>query len=377
LVTPVAVCLLVCWLIEVGVASGAALATGLSYGLATTAWPYSGTYLSEPLSSIFLLAGAICVTRFRRDQSAGNAGFRWLWGAALMLGVSTHVHLLNMLAAPAFALYAALPSLRAGSFWRLRTGWLGAAAIGLFFIVLLLWQNEARFGDPFETGRYGHYAYWRWPFEPLAAYLVGPGRAVLLYSPPIALGFFAWRETRDRAGDALWFALALLALRAGFAAMRTDWFGGWGIGPRYLVPMVPFLLLPLAFLLERWGRMSTRMRATVMLTLVASVLLQAHLSAHSIFRWMFLVMIKGGVPDYMWDSHWNPMASPIVGFFGLEWDMLSLGAVQLAGDGVPGLAWIFAGILTLGVVAAWRLARRLEQLPSYAGPVTESGDTDR
>jgi hypothetical protein len=92
---------------------------------------------------------------------------------------------------------------------------------------------------------------------------------------------------------------------------------------------------------------------------------------------MFLVMIKGGVPDYMWDSHWNPMASPIVGFFGLEWDMLSLGALALAADGAPGLAWIFAGTLTVGVLAAWWLARRLEQLPFQVGPVTEAGDTDR
>ena len=129
--------------------------------------------------------------------------------------------------------------------------------------------------------------------------------------------------------------------------------------------------------LERWGRMSARMRAGIVLTLVASMFLQAHLSAHSIFRWMFLVMMKGGVPDYMWDSHWNPMASPIVGFFGLEWDMLSLGALELAADGVPGLAWIFAGIAAVGVVAAWRLARTLERLPLQAALATEPGDTDR
>ena len=32
------------------------------------------------------------------------------------------------------------------------------------------------------------------------------------------------------------------------------WQGGYAVGPRYLVPMLPFLALPLALFAEGWGR---------------------------------------------------------------------------------------------------------------------------
>ena len=80
--------------------------------------------------------------------------------------------------------------------------------------------------------------------------------------------------------------LALFVMRWVFVSARSDWWGGWGIGPRYLLPMVPFLLLPLAELLEDLRHASRGRRLAVALALVTCVAVELHLSLHSIFEWM-------------------------------------------------------------------------------------------
>jgi hypothetical protein len=78
--------------------------------------------------------------------------------------------------------------------------------------------------------------------------LFSPARGMLFLSPVLALapiGF--WREIRRREhrGDAL-LALAVALAVFAFAATTVDWRGGWGIGTRYLVPAIPFLLVGVA-----------------------------------------------------------------------------------------------------------------------------------
>ena len=57
-----------------------------------------------------------------------------------------------------------------------------------------------------------------------------------------------------------WFILALSLTRWVFMACRSDWHGGWAIGPRYLIPAIPFMLVPLADWLERWPTLSRSRR---------------------------------------------------------------------------------------------------------------------
>ncbi len=100
--------------------------------------------------------------------------------------------------------------------------------------------NAVRFGDPFRTGHDPEFS-----TEGLRAYLVSPSGALLLYAPPAiaAVGLI----TLTRAGNRL--AALLLAVCVAmtlFYGSLEDWLGTRSYGPRYLVPLLPLLVAPLA-----------------------------------------------------------------------------------------------------------------------------------
>ena len=184
------------------------------------------------------------------------------------------------------------------------------------FIALLLLGHYLRFGSPFETGRFGHYSRFVWPWKGLVAQLIAPGRSFFLYAPAVVVGLVALPRARRRVPDALWFALAMIALRWIFISCRSDWYGGWAVGPRYLVPVVPFALLPLAQALAELPRARPARRAWIGGGLAVSVAASAYLGCYSIFEWMWRVSLNQAFNnDSIMDaSHWRPMASRYAGF---------------------------------------------------------------
>jgi len=83
-----------------------------------------------------------------------------------------------------------------------------------------------------------------------------PYRGLFFLSPILLLaipGFvYLWQERRYRL-EALLSFLAVLGFLA-FNSSSSMWWGGFAVGPRYLIPMVPFLAWPLIMFLERHGR---------------------------------------------------------------------------------------------------------------------------
>lgn len=342
--------LLALWLRALGFAARTALISGLAFAFATSAWAYSRTFLSEPLSGLCLLAAAYCATRRRAGDGVG-----WAWLGGAIAGFSLHVHVLNLVFVPCLFGLVVWP-------WRGdrrgALGWLVACGLGGALLLLGQWL---RFGDPLETGRFGHYSEFVAPWEGLVAQLVAPGRSFLLYSPALLLGLGGWAALRRRAPAAFWFALAAISLRWLTISTRSDWFGGWGLGARHLVPVIPVAMLGFAATLERLPHWRPWARRTWWAALALGVLLSCHLALHSIFEWMWQLLSDPRVAGrgVMPVSHWAPWASPIVGYFNLKPDVLALGAVLLARLGHPGLLAIFVGVALVGLAAGGRVCRAL------------------
>jgi len=100
------------------------------------------------------------------------------------------------------------------------------------------------------------------PLPGLAGLLVSPGRGLIWMAPALVLlplGLFAAR----RSGEWLWlgsFASVALATLVPTACLR-GWHGAWTFGPRYVLPLLPFAWLGVAFALDatrerRWLRWS-------------------------------------------------------------------------------------------------------------------------
>jgi hypothetical protein len=264
-----------------------------------------------------------------------------------------HIHVLNLLAIPCLAGYALVPLYRERAGSRERAAWLGALALGLLGPALLGLTQAMRFGSPWETGRYDHYGYFVDPLPGLVGQLVGPGRSLLLYSPALLLALLGWRRVLPRHRAAAWMVIALFVVRWVFVSARSDWWGGWGIGPRYLVPLIPLLLLPLAEVFEGLRTASVRKRVAMASAVLLCVAVELHLALHSIFEWMLrLTSTSTAQMDYLTRSHWVPSASPLVGFFSLPPDVLVWQAWQLSEHGHPGPWRIYLGLLGIGLVAA-------------------------
>jgi hypothetical protein len=87
-------------------------------------------------------------------------------------------------------------------------------------------------------------------FVGLYGNLLSPGRSVFLYSPPLILSLIAfghfYRRYREEALLIAGVSLIYLMLYS----IPTDWDGGWSWGPRYLLAVVPFLMLPIGYFLS-------------------------------------------------------------------------------------------------------------------------------
>ncbi len=350
-VTAVTVWLLVRWLHLLGFAARTALGTGLAFALATSAWAYSRTFLSEPLSGLCLVAAAYCIAR----------GGRWWWVAGAVAGFSLHVHVLNLVFVPCL-LGLALASGKRGERGE-RQGVVGGLVGFAVGAGLLLLSQYLRFGDPLETGRFGHYSEFVMPWEGLAAQLIAPGRSFLIYSPAVLLGLAGWATVKRRMPAVFWFAVAAIGLRWLIISTRSDWFGGWGLGPRHLVPVIPVAMLGFAAALEQLHTWRPWARRVWWGGVAVAVVLSGYLAVCSIFEWMWLLVANPAVGErgVMYVSHWMWWASPIVGYAGLKPDVLALGAALLWKHGHPGLLLGFLGVAGIGVGAGVVVMRALRR----------------
>jgi hypothetical protein len=169
--------------------------------------------------------------------------------AGIVLGMGILVRAaLAIYVPPLLYLVAARTPARQG---RAVTARLVAFVAGLLpFVVILLWANAQRFGDPFQSGYRGEgftTPVWKGVF----GLLFSPGKGILFYAPPLVLSVILWPRFR-RSDPAL---ANFLALAWGVALIVYGtwwaWYGGWCWGPRFLVPLIPLSCLPLAALPDR------------------------------------------------------------------------------------------------------------------------------
>jgi hypothetical protein len=247
LVTAAAAALLALILLELGASFRRAAAVALCLAFATHVWTYGRTFFSEPLT---MLLGLLAL----RSLLHARAGRSWHAAAAgLAAGASVLVRFYSAVLLPLYALYLLWPARRgepgAGGA-ALRRTLLFCAAAGLFVLVALA-RNRLLLGSWLETGYQllptGEPRGFTHPIpRGLAVLLLAPGKGLFAFAPPVLLGLALWpRWLRERPPEALLVLGAALLYVVGYAAWCAPEAGNaWG--PRFLVPIVPLLLLPLA-----------------------------------------------------------------------------------------------------------------------------------
>ena len=361
---------------------GASLGTGLAYGLATMAWPYARYLFSEPLaglglmfSAYFLLAYSVS-SRTPMDgvgdnepgsttavkPAPGASGRQWVYPylAGVGLGLALLSRLNNAIVAPLLGLLLFVYLYRHhGRNWRRWTGPVLLFVVPVVAALLIAgWYNLIRFGNPLITGYLSEERFATPFLEGLYGLTFSPGKGLFWYNPILLGALVAWpaffRGDGGRHRSEVVFVAVVVLANLAFYAPWYLWWAGHGWGPRFLVAILPFAVLPLAPAFEA-VRGSRLVAAGLGLLLFISVSVQV-LAVTVDFN-LYLEDVYATLGLYHSATLFDPGFSPLwrqVGY--LRFDNLDLawareGSVEWAGL-LIGSCLVVLSVLSLW--AAWR-----------------------
>ncbi len=347
-----------------------ALAGGLLFGLATIAWPYSKTFFREPLHTATIFATAYSFLRWR-DAFAESRRTAGVW-LALTLGLALLSFFAKESALFVLPLLLLLLAPRLSALRRSRKEWLGigvglVAAAALVFIGLWIFDsyfNSGRFEITPRLEAMGRHASFAW--KGVAGYLVSPGKSLFLFSPPLVLALAApFIGERRRRFDAGWALILLAVFVVIYAFVRGElWWGGTNWGPRYMVPLTPFLIVAAAPAFDSALRARSWLPklglAALFLFGIAVQIGGVSILLHDYYNWIGAIRPDGAWTIGLWAPYYSAVFS--------HWRLLGAKppdfAWMLASSAGP--AWIvpalMLGLVGVGVGAMrYGLAREVQR----------------
>ncbi len=358
-----------------GYGGGVSALTALLYGVGTLALPYSATYFREPLVTLFTLVAF--VSAYRLGQGIAQ---RSGWWSVVLLGATMGIVLtkVSTLVILPSLLILVLPSPgRLRDWLKHPAGIALIASIGVILIAaLLLMLSDAvpeRFAFSYIANRF-HYTNWNDVVDSIIGYQISFGRSIWLYSPILLAGAVGFWINRKRGGIRFLLALvlALIVFPASFGVIHHQlWWSGTGWGPRYLLPLVPVLMLGVFPLLERlrtikfgvWHALFAGLASiSVMIQLIGMLVFAgdyfSKLSDAGIVVWE-----KG-----LWTWQWSSIRQNLIL---LDFNDLNVAWVQAHVSTVSGILAMLATItLILGGSGLWFFREKARNLPLILSAVT-------
>ena len=244
------------------------LACALSYGLGTTAFVYAGIAYHDALASGFVAMAFGCAVFLARRAPVGRAAMFLAGSCGLLLGLTVTTSMLPFLLACVIAIYV---------LW-LRRWNLSAALLvgGLLGVAPLLVFNTISFGNPLLNS----YIVGGYPESMLHLDLHNSIEKAQLYLKEITYYVpIAWLGILGLLFFPPWLrreqiVISLLLLAQAFQVLNIDSHGGCHYGPRFLLPIMPFVCIGLGgFVFVRSGLIrSLATGAAILLGLVSIII---------------------------------------------------------------------------------------------------------
>ncbi|MEA2195401.1 MAG: hypothetical protein QOG42_1835 [Solirubrobacteraceae bacterium] len=365
------------------IAPGTGTATAITLGAGTLVLPFSTLYFSHVLSALLGFAAFALAWR-ERERAGGGDGTHaprpwYLALAGLLGGLAVVCEYPLAIVAGIVGLYALMP--RTPGLVRRALVYGGGFAAGIAPLLAYQWWA---FGSPLhlayanavaKTGRSGHaelglndggFFGITLPRPLDALELLFSGRGLLTLAPVLVLAIAGvvvlHRDGRHRAeaNTIGAVALAYLAYNAGY------WlpFGGGSPGPRFLIPILPFLALGLAIAWRRWPAATLALSAVSVTTMVTATMSNPMIGVNDPGQWVERMVRFGGYQHSVLDlagvAHGlvaiAPFALGIV--IALVLGVGSIGRAELA----RGARWAPAAIVGWALFAT--LLARPGRLPS-------------
>ena len=259
-----------------------AILAAILFGVCTIVWPYTKTFFREPLTMLTLVASAFFINQWREAFNNNQRRKEVLW---LLFGTLTLV----IAALSKEVVLIALPILLVLGLPNWKTLVQRPRDILIIVLILIILGLSLRFALVFYKSQFEALANRYQPlirlagiikglpgsWYPALGYLFSPARGIFWYSPililalgsPFILSRNRWRESILPLAMMFCFVIIYGAARQGV------WHGGTGWGSRYMVPLVPFLIIGSLPLVDKILHSNKLLPKLLLAFLVASSLL--------------------------------------------------------------------------------------------------------
>jgi hypothetical protein len=314
-----------CICIEMRRSNKVAFATSLVYSVCSFVWPYSATFWVQPLQGLLLVSTTyfILLTSHRNHLflcdyilERKRKSFLFAGLAGLTLGLSVFAHPTSLIFIPAFLAYSFFSVMR-------------HQKQNLILLILVLATvlfsagliNYARYHSFTEFG-YGYFstlaAHNGW--KGLIGLLVSPGAGLIFYFPLAVLlplgAKYMYKENKSLFYLSLYIIIAnwIYFGTLSFGFEPASWSGGIAWGPRYLLPVVPFMLIVLGSIFQ-----NIKKRVLLKSIVLGLCIAGFYVNLSGVLIWFQYGLMYGwtfeklaAFPNYMNTMTWSPFYSPIV-----------------------------------------------------------------
>lgn len=343
--------------------------TALLFGIATIALPYARTFFREPLVGFFLLACYLSLYNIRQTLTSHR---RIPPKSVIIFIVCFIAMFLTKVASLLFVpglLILISPSWKTIKSHRNKIIGLSLAAVGAFVVFNLIVQATNFGTDRFSLQTWQNYterSEAKFILQSSFGYQISPGRSFWLYSPILLLTFPGlWLLKKSGQDWRLGLSVISSALLIGPSygiLQNSDWWGGYGWGPRQLLPLVPVAILLIIPIIDRFFTFSHIYQWGIIALVGISILFQLLSMTIPIpVYYVDATLHNVSLTDLNWSIQWSPIPRHVA-----LMDIQSPAIGWLHGDQNANIALILIAIaLIASVWGAWRLLKN----PENASPL--------
>lgn len=243
---------------------GERISLTLAYSLGTLAFPYSTLFYGHQIAAFLAFLAFYLLFKIKRTESLPEKIVRsYLIVSGFLSGLAVLMEYTSLVVTGFFILYLFI-------FLKRKTIYLGFFGLGFSFpIFLLLRYNFVCFENPFSTGLAyqnplwlkGTQTFYGFVFPKLMTFLqltFLPYRGLFFTSPILLLsipGFLYISKIRNLRAE-FWLSLSIVLFYFLLNASFYTWEGGWACGPRYMIPMLPFLVVPIIYCFKKFKKIT-------------------------------------------------------------------------------------------------------------------------
>ncbi len=340
---------------RLGYSERSSILLSLLYGLGTMVWPYAKSLSSDTTLNVAILGSVFAAVSYVKSYSK-----YWLAVSGACLGFAIITKAISIVVVPPIIFYAMIASRSKASRLDILLYFMPPL---MAFVGFQLWHNVIRYGSFWQFGYqlgWGALGFSTPLYVGMWGLFASPGKSFFLYSPVAILGLAsAWQFYRKRKPEALLF-LGIIILITLPHALWCLWAGDWAWGPRFLLTITPFMILPAGTFFEQWQKKSNLRRRVTILLIIFSIVIQ--LLGVTIHPFSFIrartevinQLVKPEPSDFTYRrtysetafNNFSPLFSHIVGNWWLfkhlifSYDLWSDVPWRVLGDFKPGMIWI-------------------------------------